>query len=192
MITKRYTHLVSILALIMAAQAFAWSGSGTENDPYLITSTGDMAQLAEDVNNGNTYVGAYFKLANDLDFSSVTRDADGNNYTPIGYFDNIHSIAHGFAGSFDGNNKTISDIAVTRNDDLGTGLFGHTTDAAVIKNLKIESCIFNGNDNVGGVVGRNAGTIENIYVDNTTIGIGSGSNYIDGHGGIVGTNLPEV
>ena len=189
MITRPSTRLVSILALIMAAQAFAWSGSGTENDPYLITSTGDMAQLAEDVNSGNTYVGAYFKLANDLDFSTVTRDADGNNYTPIGNFDNIHSIGHGFAGSFDGNNKTISNIAVTHNDDLGTGLFGHTTDAAVIKNLKIESCIFNGNDNVGGVVGRNVGTIENIYVDNTTIGIGSGSTFIDGHGGIVGTNL---
>ena len=184
----RLPHTLTLF-LLTAAFAHGFTGSGTTEDPYLIASTGDMAQLAEDVNNGNTYVGAYFKLANDLDFSSVTRDADGNNYTPIGSFDNIHSIAHGFAGSFDGNNKTISEIVVTHNNDLGTGLFGHTTDAAVIKNLKIESCIFNGNDNVGGVVGRNEGTIENIYVDNTTIGIGSGSNYIDGHGGIVGTNL---
>ena len=166
----RLPHTLTLF-LLTAAFAHGFTGSGTTEDPYLIASTGDMAQLAEDVNNGNTYVGAYFKLANDLDFSSVTRDADGNNYTPIGSFDNIHSIAHGFAGSFDGNNKTISEIVVTHNNDLGTGLFGHTTDAAVIKNLKIESCIFNGNDNVGGVVGRNEGTIENIYVDNTTIGI---------------------
>ena len=55
MITRPSTRLVSILALIMAAQAFAWSGSGTENDPYLITSTDDMAQLAEDVNSGTDY-----------------------------------------------------------------------------------------------------------------------------------------
>ena len=187
---KSSLRLPHTLTLFLFAAVFAhgFTGSGTADSPYLIASTADMAQLAADVNGGTKYKDTYFRLENNLDYSSVSV-VDGSNYTPIGYYDNSHNTGTGFAGIFDGNNKTISGIVVVHNDELGTGLFGYT-DGAVIKNLNIEGCSFSGNDHVGGVVGRNKGSIENVYVDNrTTIGGGSGSNYYDSHGGIVGTNI---
>ena len=46
-------------------------GSGTQSDPYQISSQADLEQLARDVNGGdfggnNNYIGKYFKLTKDI------------------------------------------------------------------------------------------------------------------------------
>jgi len=43
--------------------AEAWtSGSGSEQDPYILQTAGNIAYLTEQVNNGTTYEGVYFAL----------------------------------------------------------------------------------------------------------------------------------
>lgn len=104
-------------------------GSGTQSDPYLISSVTDLQTLASTVNDGSAadldadctsvgnYHGYYFKQTCDLDLSSI------NSWDPIGY-----SGGYYFAGNYDGGGYTISGMTSTgKNDDNGfatAGLFG--------------------------------------------------------------------
>ena len=66
--------LVFCLALIMPAGAY--TGSGTEDSPYLLSSAADLQQLAADVNAGNAYTGEFFQITNDITLTG--------EWTPIG------------------------------------------------------------------------------------------------------------
>jgi hypothetical protein len=105
-------------SLLIAISAFAYSGgNGTEQNPYLISSRADMEQLASNVNNGQTYSGAYFKLTRDLTEASDTVT------TVIGNSDSYY-----FSGIFDGNGHKI---AVKEK-----GIFGKIQNAT-INNLEV-------------------------------------------------------
>ena len=143
--------LATILALVMAlglcTSAWAaegdWTGSGTEADPYVITTAAGLNKLATDVNSGTVYSGKYFKLG-----ASITV----TDWTPIGQ---KGSEINKFAGTFDGNGQTvtINGIKSDLNPDFGgyAGFFGAVKDAT-IKNLTVAGTI-NGSD-VAGVVAR--------------------------------------
>ena len=79
--------------------SFSW-GSGTEDEPYLIADGSDLAYLATQVRNGNTYEGQYFQLTNDIDLG-------GRDWTPIGTNQNS------FRGIFDGAGHTIANAKIT-------------------------------------------------------------------------------
>ena len=68
-----------------------WQGSGTEDDPYIISNTAGLDHLASEVNSGNNFSGIYFKLGNNIEYDpnnlTIDGDGDGNNdsnYTAIG------------------------------------------------------------------------------------------------------------
>ena len=88
-----------------------WTGSGTEEDPYLIKFSFQLDSLASRVNAGDSYTGVYFKLAADLDYSKVALD-NGNNFTPIGL--NTKNDNLRFKGHFDGDYHTVSGIRISR------------------------------------------------------------------------------
>ena len=108
--TKRAFALL-MLALLAPAAAWAQStfggGSGTETDPYIISTTAHMHQLANDVNSGIDYMWVYFRLESDLDFQGIL-------YTPIGCFvgDASPTGSHAFSGFFNGNGHTIKNIKI--------------------------------------------------------------------------------
>ena len=72
----------------------AWSGQGTSSSPYLLSSSSDLTTLASNVNSGNSYQGSYFKLNNNITFTS-------SSWTPIG------TGTSPFSGNFDGQDYTI-------------------------------------------------------------------------------------
>ena len=142
--------LATILALVMAlgvtTMAWAegdWTGSGTEADPYVITTEAGLNKLATDVNSGTVYSGAYFKLG-----ASITV----TDWTPIGQ---KNSENNKFAGTFDGNGQTVTINGIKSGLDSAfggyAGFFG-ATNGATIKNLTVDGTI-NGSD-VAGVVAR--------------------------------------
>ena len=53
------------------AAGFA-GGSGTEDDPYLISNGSELAYLAQQVNSGNGYENVHFKLTNDIYLNDTT------------------------------------------------------------------------------------------------------------------------
>ena len=127
------------------AQNYA-GGSGTKNDPYLISNDMELAKLARDVNNGNTsqaFLGKYFMLTQDIDLS-------GGIWMPIGKYYNDGNGNRLFFGKFDGNGHVIKNMHIQWEDvDAGKaksvwGLFStlqgeSSTNLTTVTNLIIEN-----------------------------------------------------
>lgn len=173
---------------LAVAQSTFGGGSGTDYDPYLIYNTDQLDQLADDVNNGNTYENVWFKLMDDLDYTNKT-------YTPIGcvYFDGTVTVERRFCGGFWGNNHSINNVTIN-SQDSHCGLFGFVGYGGIIYELTL-----GGNSSIvsigfaGGIAGEvwSDANIINCHVgENVLISVhpvASGSAYAPGDlGGIAG------
>ena len=150
--------LATILALMMAlglctsawATEGVWTGSGTEADPYVITTETGLNKLATDVNSGTVYSDTYFKLG-----ASITV----TDWTPIGQKGSDNK----FAGTFDGNGQTVTINSIKSGLDPDfdgyAGFFG-AVKGATIKNLTVDGTI-SGADVAGIVARMDGGTVEN-------------------------------
>ena len=176
---KKTTILILIALLVFAPKAWAqWNGSGTEADPYQITSTADWNTLANNVNNGNNYSGQFFKLMNNIAYD-YTGTSNENNYTAIG------DLYHSFNGHFDGNNKTVSGVRIYNDFDY-QGLFGPIN--GEVKDLTLNDAIIVGGSRTGGIAGQNNGNVTNCQVT-ASVTVVSGYDFI---GGVVGFNYGTV
>ncbi|MBQ7033111.1 MAG: InlB B-repeat-containing protein [Clostridia bacterium] len=123
------------------------AGSGTETDPYKISTAADLAYLAHKVNNQTTApTYEYYQLTDNITLAY-------SEWTPIG----IGVGEKYFYGSFDGNGYTVSDLYITQPNEGYIGLFGYAKDSA-IKNMTITGAIENislTDDHlcIGGIVG---------------------------------------
>ena len=65
--------LLAIVAVLLSAttHASAWSGSGTTDTPWLISSEDDWNELADKVNGGESYYGKYFQLTEDISVTTM-------------------------------------------------------------------------------------------------------------------------
>ena len=81
----RLPHTLTLFLFAAAiAHGYSFVGTGTEQSPWRIQNIGHMIELANAVNNGETFFEQFFLLENDLDFSQAPTNANGN-FTPIGY-----------------------------------------------------------------------------------------------------------
>ena len=114
------------------------NGVGLKDGEYYIQSVAGLKWLAEQVNGGNNFSKKVVKLAADLDLNN-------EEWTPIG------NSTCSFQGTFDGQNKKISNLVITGNKS-DVGLFGRT-DNGEIKNLVVENAKVSGYLNVAVVAG---------------------------------------
>ncbi|MCH5352125.1 MAG: hypothetical protein J1E06_01435, partial [Acutalibacter sp.] len=180
---RKRTSIILILALCLSllpsvtlsASAADYSGgSGTESDPYLISSAANLKALADAVNGGSTQYGVYFKLTKDISLSAYS------NWTPIG-----NSSRRYFEGSFDGGGHKITGLKITSVTDDYAGLFGHVDGFKAIQNLGVEGAIKANAKCVGGIVGYFVNsTIQNCYFSGSVTSTASGNTVFVG--GIVG------
>ena len=171
-----------------------WAGSGTLEDPYVITTCAQLDFLANLVNRikSEGLHGTYFTLGNDIayDPNSLT---DGSNYTPIGGYNDDIEPGYSFRGHFDGQSHTISGIRIVRNGnnsltDSYLGLFGRLGNGAVVKDVTLADADITGYRHVGGIAGTNkGGTVSNCHVT-SSVYIRGVVNNNSSHGGIVGEN----
>ena len=190
--TRRAAMLL-VMMLTMAQTAWAWDGSGTQVDPYQIKTTGDLDQLATDVNAGTTYEGTYFKVMNDIaySYSSDWNDTESteNNYTAIG------GMQNSFKGHFDGAEHTVSGIRIykreTGSGDNYQGLFRYVGSGAEVKNIILADIRITGYIYTGGIVGINVGSVTNCHVANNVMVRSVQSNSY-AYGGIAGGNEGAV
>ena len=132
-----------LCSLLTFAQ-FSGSGSGTENDPYLILNPIQLNQLRNFLNQD----GVYFKLMADIDLTEFLEDENPDQgWQPVGN----NSVP--FKGNLDGNGKTIKGLWIKRSSSDNVGFFGNIS-SATIKNLKIESETIIGKENVGLIAGQ--------------------------------------
>jgi len=161
----------------------------SEANAFEISDSIGLTYLSNFVNRGFDCKDFYFKLTQDVAFSPIKTWNDASsfwyNFEPIGNYQEGRC----FAGTFNGQNHTISGIRIYENDDFDTddniGLFGYVK-GGTIKDVILSNTRITARDNVGGIVGYMTGssTVQNCNVSNT-VAIHSAvtSNY---HGGIVG------
>ena len=113
--------------------------------------------------------------------NNVSNGSDFISWTPIA--DWMGNRTTQYSGTFDGNNKTVSGLYFN-GDSTCIGLFGSSESDGNIKNVGVVDSYFKGNDSVGGVCGKNAGTITNCYNAGNLTAIESSAHI----GGICGYN----
>ena len=141
---------------------------------FKIKDKGDLQDFMKEVNDGNSFKDQYVYLLEDIDLENEEWGVIGS------YTDD--STNKPFAGIFEGNNKTISNININKSGEENIGLFSYNL--GTIRDLKIEGGSITGLARVGGIVSINKGTIENCHNNITTINIISTS----GGGGIAAGN----
>lgn len=105
------------------------TGSGTEDDPYVLYTAQHLRDLADEVNS-DSYAPTrteYYQLGNDIDL-------ENEEWTPIG-----NSLDHPFSGYFDGNGYTISNLKITQltENSKNLGFFGVL--GGYVKDLELEN-----------------------------------------------------
>ena len=171
---------------------------GTKDTVYEISNAGQLYWFAGLVNGTldgveqNTLANAVLTAnitVNENLLDSLQYDTEGNvsngsdfiSWTPIA--DCMEDHITQYSGTFDGNNKTVSGLYFNGNSTR-IGLFGSSESDGNIKNVGVVDSYFKGNDFVGGVCGRNDGTITNCYNAGNLTAIESSATI----GGICGYN----
>ena len=144
-----------------------WEGEGTEENPYLIKTPGQLNLV-------NSLLNAHYKLANDIDMTDEVYEVIGATTT------------RPFTGTFDGNNHKISNLKI-ESENQYVGMFGYIS-GGTIKNLLLENVNITGTStHIGGLAGSNYnGTIANVGVTGEVTGT---SNYV---GGLLGYNSGTI
>ena len=129
-----------------------------------------------------------YELTKDLDFNDAdsyslaknrTIWTTGAGWRPVG------ASSNAFRSKFEGNGFTISNLMIDRSDTINIGLFGYTGSGAEITNIGLLNMRVIGDEDVGGLVSNNGGTITNSYAT------GSVSGRVD-LGGLVGENVGTI
>lgn len=205
---KKILTTLLILTLIVSMNAFcsfayadtALQGEGTEENPYLLYTRVDLFCVNNDVN-------ASYKLMGDIDLEK-------QEFTPIG-----NAEAGAFAGAFDGNGHTISNLKVSsgkyaalfgcnegivknivlKNIDVsGTryaaGVVAENAEAGIIADCKVLSGKVQGVDglnplNIGGICGLNGGKLEGVFENRAIVKSEESSSIA---GGIAGKSTADV
>ena len=147
------------------------SGTGTENDPYVIKSANHWKNMVTKVNkDAKNYASAYYKLEANIDFKNEVIDS-----------------IHVFKGVLDGGNKTL------KNAKIGDGTASHQAFfyllSGTVKNLKFDNITVTGGNATGAAssaavitAGNSSAafTIENCHVSNCNVTSGREGSYAAG------------
>lgn len=136
---SRIRNVILILALCLLllgavrVQAAGLSGSGTQEDPYLIKTAADLASVHDDLS-------AHYALDADIDLF-------GRIFEPIG-----NGAEGAFTGSLDGRGHTIRGLELDLQDSKYVGLFGYLEGS--VSDLKLSGVDIAGGRYVGAVAGN--------------------------------------
>ncbi len=168
------------IALTIAQTAEPPSGSGTQEDPYLIANLNNLYWITQ---NEDKWSSSYKQTA-DIDASSTINWTwtDENSENAKG-FKSIGNGSQSFWGNYDGQDHSIDGLYIERNTADNVGMFGNVYDATIknlhLTNVNIRS-YYDGNqanisyDYIGALVGTCSGsTIINCHSSGSVSGGGS-------------------
>ncbi len=163
-----YYQGFSVTVPVTVEEQVPWNGSGTEEDPYLISRAQDLEALSDFVNvKRKNCDGLYFKMTDNINMEDV------DDWRPIG------TSSWGFNGIFDGGNHAVKNLTYTSGSYAG--LFGCVV-RGTVKNLGMAGGSF-GRSN-GSFCGAIVGWAESITMENCWSSASVSGNYT---GGLIGT-----
>ena len=175
--------VLSIITIILTCLTSIVTTYSADEGIIEISTAEQMWQLAEDVNNGQTYLNKTIVLKNDIDLGC----SEQKLWTPIG------TISNKFKGTFDGQNFSIRNMKIGKNanDKQNIGLFGTVSGKiervniidSSINNISLDTTL-----NIGMLVGYldidKSNSVESCKVINSSINIETDSVVIVG--GMIG------
>ena len=155
---KRILSILLAIALLLGMLTACGPALTQNGDVYEIKTAADLQQIAKD-EDGN------YKLLADIDMTGV-------DWKPIA----------DFAGTLDGNGKTIHNLTIDESNGRDLGLFASVEAEGVIKDLSLENVTIHAEEtkaeNVGTFAGTLAGKMKNvtatgvIYDDRSGVNVG--------------------
>lgn len=187
-ITAKFFLLGGFLLVILSlyrstlADPFSGAGTGTELDPYIITSCTELQEM-------NLDLSAYYRLEgeNSTIDCSATNPAN-DNFNPSGLWSDGKGFAPvgdqntPFAGHLDGNHNTIDALYIDRTDQSFVGLFGAIESGSTVIDLGLTNVNISANQRVGALAGSLSGTVTSVYSTGSVTGTSR-------TGGLVGTHV---
>lgn len=175
-IRKRIIGLITAMLMMSIAvpaqePSITWTGSGTESDPYQVSTAEKLAAFRDAVNNGADYAGKRVTLMNDITVANWT--------TGIGVKADQNDNNKPFLGTFDGQGYTIT---LAGSASLFAVIGKADNQGGIVQNLGVNATITANANNAGGIVGYSLGTVRNCYTEGA---ITNESGYA---GGIIGEN----
>ena len=178
-VNKMADGVLTITVVMSKAAQGAWNGkessaptkgSGTQDDPYQISTAAELAWFAQEVNGGETAICG--KLTNDIDLGSY-------DWTPIG------NNSKQYAGTFDGNGKMVKNLYINSTAQY-QGLFGYLNNGT-IKSLGVTGSVTTTDQYAGSIAARVIGNsvMEDCYSAVDVIA----KKYV---GGVVGLGMNSV
>lgn len=172
-----------------ALSVSGFEGSGTEADPYQLSTRDHFILLADKVKESTEVHGEYYGSPVVSAFYgkhfAITQDIDFGNYRldPIG----IGTLIR-FGGNVDGCGHTLKNVYADGGSKYYAGLFGVCDTISTLKNINIENLkVTSDYYSAGGLVAYHFGNLSNITVVNPTI---TSSRAIAG--GIGGVTFGEI
>lgn len=151
-----------ILLISFTSCSFAYSGgTGSETDPYVISSESDLVEFRNRVNNASDDSGSYYVISTDAAGFQMTKY---RSWTPIG-------TGNSFTGHLDGKGKIIY---VNIDTEGSRAFFGKIGSGATVTNLNIEGSVRATSDAGGLALTLEGGTVTNcrfsgkIYVTDSS------------------------
>ncbi|MDR1703332.1 MAG: hypothetical protein LBS19_01430 [Clostridiales bacterium] len=149
-------------------------GSGTEEDPFLVSNAAELAAVRDVTSGYYGYDIHYIQIA-DIDLSQAHPNADGGFWEPIG------NQEYRFAGNYDGGGYAIYGLRLCAPqmqeseeqspypfDYAAIGLFGRAENAS-LKNIRIEAPEFEDNYDYAACVGFLAGNASGCRIENCSV-----------------------
>ncbi len=150
------TALVFVCAI--AQQVLAWEGSGTQTDPYLISSSADWKRLSDDVADGNTYSATVFRMTVDINAKGLS----------------VGTEEKSFNGVFDGDGHTLIYNRGSRTETTEGVDYVFAEDycapfvlvkGATVRHLNVTGTIFSKHKYAAGIVSVVDGTAQTTISD---------------------------
>ncbi len=161
------------------AAGFA-GGTGSESDPYLISTGEQLAYFSQSVASGNTYAGQYIRLTQDILLNNMNSDGTFASGSPRAFPRIGTGASRSFLGCFDGGGFEVIGLYINQSGTAYQGLFGYAGTGSVIRDLRVCGSVAGANY-TGAVAGFSDGLIENCV---STCRVTA--NWQDYHGGIAG------
>ena len=164
----------------------AWYYNDTAATEFTISTANELYGLAS-ISIKDDFTGDKITLADDITLNEGDADDWAAGYTeglrvwtPIGQ-------TTAFAGTFDGQEKTINGIYM-KTDTANAGLFGQIA-GATIQDFRLENSFFENTNkgaeaNLGSVIGQGNGTLQGVYSNATVYSIGQMNGGLVGAAGI--------
>ena len=176
---KKQLFSLVLLAGLTFGSAQAWDKPAQDADGvYQIGTASELEWFAEYVNGVTDDMATNTPEESSARLSAqavLTADIDmtGIDHSPIGRYtkeDGSVRDTYKFAGKFDGQFHTISNLIIDRPDDEAIGLFGFCRGNAKIKNIIMDaSCSITGKNRVGSIIGliqTNTGASDGLEILN--------------------------